>query len=133
MSVMAIYDQKTPKSHCGRRLSGYTDWMHNVPSIISPQPAAHLKIEVRRNDDDDTFETNLCCALSQCGKTVDINSDGPKAVQNVSCPKHGFLTSFPHRGALGEFVRCLANKILERNGQKLIDARAAFVVGDQQP
>src|ERR1700757_2683727 len=43
-----------------------------------------LEIRVRSNDDD-TFETNLCCALSECGKTVDIDSEGPKAVQNVSC------------------------------------------------
>jgi len=91
-----------------------------------------LEIRVRSNDDD-TFETNLCCALSRCGKIVDIDSDGPKAVQNVSCPKHGFLTSFPHRVALGEFVRSLANKILQMNGQRLIDAGAAFIVGDEQP
>jgi len=106
--------------------------MRNVPSFISPQPI-HLKIEVRRNDDDDTFETNLCCALSQCGETVDIDSNGPKSVQNVSCPKHGFLTSFPHQVALGEFVRHLANRILEKNGKTLIDAGAAFIVGDEQP
>ena len=92
-----------------------------------------MKIEVRRNDDDDTFETNLCCALSQCGETVDIDSDGPKTVQNVSCPKHGFLTSFPHQVALGEFVRCLANKTLGMTGDRLIDAGAAFIIGDKQP
>ena len=106
--------------------------MRNVPSFILPQPI-HLKIEVRRNDDDDTFETNLCCALSQCGETVDIDSDGPRTVQNVSCPKHGFLTCFPHQVALGEFVRCLANKILEMNGDRLIDAGAAFIIGDERP
>jgi hypothetical protein len=91
-----------------------------------------LEIRVTSNDDD-TFETNLCCALSECGKTVDIDSEGPKAVQNVSCPEHGFLTSFPHRVALGEFVRCLANKILAKTGQRLIDSQAAFIVGDAQP
>ena len=93
----------------------------------------HLKIEVRRNDNDDTFETNLCCALSHCGETVDIDSDGPRTLQNVSCPKHGFLTSFPDQVALGEFVRCLANKILAMNGDRLIDAGAAFIVGEEQP
>jgi hypothetical protein len=97
-----------------------------------PKVPVLLEIEVRANDDD-TFETNLCCALSQCGKTVDIDSDGPKAVQNVSCPKHGFLTAFPHRVALGEFVRCLANKILGMNGRRLIDAEAPFIIGDEQP
>jgi|SRR5215472_12488536 len=105
--------------------------MRKVPSYISPQPI-HLKIEVRRNDDDDTFETNLCCALGQCGETIDIDSNGPNSVQNVSCPKHGFLTSFPHQVALGEFVRYLANRILEKNGKTLIDAGAAFIVGDEQ-
>jgi hypothetical protein len=98
--------------------------MPNVPVL--------LEIEVKSNDDD-TFQTDLCCALNQCGRTVDIDSDGPKAVQNVSCPKHGFLTSFPHRVALGEFVRCLANKILKMNGDRLIEAEAAFVIGDEQP
>lgn len=89
-----------------------------------------LEIDVRFNDDD-TFDTNLCCALGRCGKTVDIDSHGPEAVQNVSCPKHGFLTSFPHRVALGEFVRYLANKILAKKGQRLIDAGASFIVGDE--
>ena len=101
--------------------------MRIVPSFISP-----LKIEVRRNDDDDTFETNLCCAVSRCGETVDIDSDGPKTVQHLSCPKHGFLTSFPHQIALGEFVRCLANRILQMNGDRLIDAGATFIIGNEQ-
>ena len=90
-----------------------------------------LEIKVRSNDDD-TVDTNLCCAVSQCGKTVDIDSEGPTALQNVSCPEHGFLTSFPHQVALGEFVRCLSNKILEKNGQRLIDAEATFIVGAEQ-
>ena len=102
-----------------------------MPSFISPE-SVYLKIEVRRNDDDDTFETNLCCAFSRCGKTVEIDSDGPKTVQNVSCPEHGFLASFPHQVALVEFVRCLANKVLEMDGHPLIDEGAAFVVGDEQ-
>jgi hypothetical protein len=93
---------------------------------------AVLIIEIR-SIDDDTVETNLRCAVSQCGKTVDTGSDGPKAVQHVSCPKHGFLTSFPHRVALGEFVRCLANEILEQNGHRLIDAGAVFILGNEQP
>ena len=133
MSATEIYCQfwETLKSRCERRTSDYTDRMGNVPSFISQQPI-HLKIEVRRNNDDDTFDTSLCCALSQCGETVDIDSDGPETVQNVSCPKHGFLTSFPHQVALGEFVRYLANNILAKNGQKLIDAKAAFIIGSEQ-
>jgi hypothetical protein len=106
--------------------------MPKVPRFTSPEPV-HLEIQVRPNDDDDTFETDLCCALSHCGKTVDIDSEGPKAVHHVSCPEHGFLTSFPHRVALGEFVRRLANKILATNGHRLIEAGAAFIVGNEQP
>lgn len=102
--------------------------MHNP----LPPEAVCLKIEVSANDIDATFETNLCCALSNCGKTVDIESQGPKAVQNVSCPRHGFITSFPHRIALGEFIRSSANKILAINGHRLIDVGAAFIVGEQR-
>lgn len=105
--------------------------MYDMESLDSSNPVL-LEIEVKCNGDD-TFETYLCCALRHCGKTVDIDSDGPKTVQKISCPKHGFLTSFPHRVALGDFVRYLANRILEKNGQSLIDAGAAFIVGDEQP
>jgi len=111
-------------------MSGYIDYMYSGQNPILPEPV--LLIEVR-SIGDDTFETNLCCGLGRCGTTVDIDSDGPKTVQNVSCRKHGFLTSFPHRIALGEFVRCSANRILEKNGQALIEAGAAFIVGDEQP
>ncbi len=100
-----------------------------IPSCSQPDL---VQVEIMSNDDD-TFETKLCCALRRCGQTVDIDSDGPKAVQNVSCPKHGFLMSFPHRVALGEFIRDLSNQILKRNGERLIDASAAFVMGDEQP
>ena len=103
-----------------------------MPGFISPE-SDYLKIEVKRNDDDDTFDTNFCCVLSQCGETVEIDSAGPKTVQNVSCPKHGFQASFPHQVALGEFVRCLANEILGMNGDRLIDAGAAFIIGDERP
>jgi hypothetical protein len=89
-----------------------------------------LEVEVRSLDDD-TFETNLRCALGQCGRTVEIDSDGPNVVQNVLCPKHGFLTSFPHRSALGDFMRRLANKVLEENGQPLIDPGAVFLFGEE--
>jgi len=105
--------------------------MNNSPSFIPANPTC-VEVEVKPNDDDDTFETNLCCALNHCGKTVAIDSDGPKTIQNVSCVEHGFLTSFPHQLALGEFVRCSANKILAMNGHTLIEEGAAFIIGDEQ-
>lgn len=58
------------------------DAVLNVQSPIRSQPLL-LEIKVRSSDDN-TFETMLCCPVSNCGKTVDIDSNGPKAVQNVS-------------------------------------------------
>ena len=98
-----------------------------------PREPSCLEIEVKANDADDTFETNLLCAQNHCGETVNIDSEGPKSVQSVSCPKHGFLASFPHQSALGEFVRFLSNKILAANGHKLIEEGAASIFGDTEP
>ena len=112
---------------CRKAHEDYSEHMRSLP-----KQSMYLKIEVKPDDIDATFETNLCCALNHCGKTVDIDSHGPTTVQNVSCPEHGFLTSFPHRTALGEFIRSSANKILAVNGHALIDERAAFIVGSEQ-
>jgi hypothetical protein len=71
--------------------------------------SAVLRVEVIPNDANETFDTSVHCPKDGCGRIVDIDSDGPKSVQSVSCPKHGFLTSFPHQNALGEFVRFSAN------------------------
>jgi hypothetical protein len=88
-----------------------------------------LKIEVKRNDTEYSFETNLHCSRNHCGEIVNIDSHGPKTIQRVSCPKHGFLISFPQKIALLEFVRCLANKILAASGDKLIEPGAASILG----
>jgi hypothetical protein len=92
-----------------------------------------LEVEVRRNDAGDTFVTDLQCSRNGCGKTVVIDSDGPKTVQNVSCLHHGLLTTFPDQTALGEFVRISANEILARNGHELIEPGAVSIFGDEQP
>ena len=120
---MEIYQRKTHQE--------YTHNMHSHPIFPRPE-AVRLRIEVRANQSDATFETDLCCDLSHCGKTVDIDSDGPKTVQNVSCPDHGFLVAFPHQAGLGEFIRRSANAILAMNGRELIDAGAAFIIGNEQ-
>jgi len=107
--------------------------MQSIPNFMPREPT-FLQIEVKPNDADETFETKLHCSLNDCHKTVVIDSGGPKTVQSVSCPKHGFLTSFPHQNALGEFVRFLANKILAANGHDLIEAEAVSIFGDvEQP
>ena len=105
--------------------------MQNTPSFMPREPS-FLEIEVIPNDADQTFRTNLNCSRNHCGKTVVIDSDGPKTIQNVSCPQHGFLTSFPHQSALGEFVRFLANQILAASGHELIEAGAPSIFGDDE-
>jgi len=106
--------------------------MLNTPNFMPREPS-FLEIEVKPNDADDTFETNLLCTQNHCGETVNIDSEGPKTIQSVSCPKHGFLASFPHQSALGEFVRFLSNKILAAKGHKLIEDGAASIFGDAEP
>jgi hypothetical protein len=106
--------------------------MQNNTSFM-PRESSFLEIEVKPNDVDETFETNLHCSRNHCGKTVNIDSSGPKTIQSVSCPKHGLLASFPHQLALGEFVRFLSNKILAANGHKLIEEGALFILGDDEP
>jgi len=106
--------------------------MPNPPSFMPREPS-FLRIEVTSNNENHTFETNLHCSKDECRRTVVIDSDGPKTIQSVSCLKHGFLTSFPHQNALGEFVRFLANKILAANGNELIEAEAVSIFGCVEP
>jgi hypothetical protein len=95
---------------------GAPRFQREIKPLESPTSMPHeptcLEIEVKRNDTEDSFDTSLHCSRKSCGEIVNIDSNGPKTIQRVSCPKHGFLTSFPHKIALLEFVRCLANKIL---------------------
>jgi hypothetical protein len=102
--------------------------MQNTPTFMPREPS-FLEIAVKRNDAEDTFQTNLHCSRNHCGEIVNIDSDGPKTVQSVSCPKHGFLISFPNKIALGEFIRFLANEILAANGHKLIEEGATSIFG----
>jgi hypothetical protein len=69
-----------------------------------PHDPTFLELEVKRNDKENSFETTLHCSRKQCGEIVNIDSEGPKTTHRVSCPKHGFLTSFPQKIALLEFV-----------------------------
>lgn len=112
------------------RFEDYNRSMENTPRFMPSEPS-FLEIEVIPNDADQTFQTNLQCSLNHCGKTVVIDSNGPGTVQSVSCPQHGFLASFPHRIALGEFVRFLANRVLAESGHELIEAGAPSIFGDE--
>ena len=105
--------------------------MQITPTFMPAEPT-NLEIEVKFNQDDGTFQTNLFCDLSQCGKSVTIVSDGPKTAQNVRCAMHGLLASFPDQTAFREFVRFFANKILTVRGHELIEPKATCILGDNQ-
>jgi len=113
-------------------IRAYNGRVQHTPSFMLREPT-FLRIEVISNDADETFETSVHCCKNDCRRMVDIDSDGPKTVQSVSCPKHGFLISFPHLNALGEFVRFSANKILAANGRELIETEALFIFGNIEP
>jgi hypothetical protein len=105
--------------------------MQNPPTFMPAEPT-HIEIEVKVNQDDHTFQTNLFCDLNQCGRFVTIVSDGPKTAQNVRCAVHGLLASFPDQIAFREFVRFFANKILAVHRHELIEAEAMCILGDSQ-
>jgi len=109
----------------------YNRQMQTTPTFMPPEPT-NLEIEVKINQHDGTFQTDLFCDLNQCGKNVTIVSDGPKTTQNVLCTEHGLLTCFPDQTAFREFVRFFANKILKVNGHELIEPGAMSIVGDNQ-
>ena len=113
-------------------IGAYNEHMAKSLTFISPKPTL-LRVEVTSNDADDTFETSVHCSQNDCHRIVDIDSEGPKTLRSVSCPKHGFLTSFPHQSALGEFVRVSANEILAANGRELIETEALFIIGNIEP
>jgi hypothetical protein len=106
--------------------------MQNTSSFV-PREGTFLDIKVIPNDADQTFETNLHCALNHCGKIVCIDSHGRTSTQKVSCPKHGFLAAFPDQIALSEFIRFVANKILTASGHQPIEPGAAWIFTDDEP
>jgi len=114
------------------RIGGLQWGVPDIPNLVPREPT-FLRVEVTSNDADQTFETSVYCSKKDCRRIVDIDSDGPKTVQSVSCPKHGFLGSFPHLDALGDFVRFSANKILAANGHELIKTEALFIFGNTEP
>jgi|SRR5881275_829468 len=105
--------------------------MQDIPLFVPREPSI-LEIEVIPNDAEQTFETNLRCSRKHCGTIVSVDSDGPKTIQSVSCPNHGFLVSFPDRRSLGEFIRFSANQILAATGHELIEDDAGSVFGDHK-
>lgn len=109
------------------------EW-RNAEHLKFCAPRGHLLgHQSHPNDADQTFETNLHCALNQRGKIVVIDSHGRTSTQEVSCPKHGFLASFPDQIALSEFIRFVANKVLTASGHQPVESGAAWIFADDEP
>jgi hypothetical protein len=106
--------------------------MQNTSALVPRRPS-FLRVEVTPNDANDTFDTSVHCSKDGCSMIVDLDSAGPKTIQSVSCPKHGFLATFQHLNALGDFVRFSANEILTAMGHELIGTEAFSIFGNAQP
>ena len=115
----------TPKS------GEYNGNMRTIPSFMPPEPT-NLEIEVTVDQNDGMFQADLFCDLNHCGKDVTIFSNGPKTTQNLRCLEHGLLASFPDQIAFQEFVRFLANKLLQAKGHELIEREAMCIVGEDE-
>lgn len=108
-------------------------------SIVMPGPNRNLRIVVKVNTnakgEQESVETDFVCDKGGCGKSIDVYSDGAKTVQNVVCPEHGLLTSFPSFAALQEFTALCANKILEANDHDTIgkDTKVAAINDHPDP
>lgn len=113
------------------RFEEWNQCLSNTRIVMRREPS-FLKIEVKRIAAEDSFETSLHCSRNHCGEIVNIDSDGSTTIHSVSCPNHGFLTSFPDQIALREFVRCSANKILAATGHKLIEEGATSTFGSYE-
>jgi hypothetical protein len=94
----------------------------------------NLGIEVKVNVEDgvqQTVETTFVCRVTKnCGKRVDLYSDGPNTTQNVVCPQHGKICTFPNYATFRETVKLVVNKILAANGHDLLTDATKHVPGD---
>ena len=97
---------------------------------LKPMPT-NLTISVTPDEDNGTTQTDLFCNVNHCGKLVTVVSNGPKTVQQVVCPEHGLLTSFPDQATFREFLRVTANKILAMKGHPLIESGTPAISGDE--
>jgi len=94
-------------------------------------------VQVKVNVEDgvqQTVETTFVCKVIQnCGKRVDLYSDGPNTAQNVVCPEHGKICTFPNYAAFRETMKLLVNKILAANGHDLLSDATKYVHVDDNP
>jgi len=104
-----------------------------------PRRKTNLGIKVKVNTDENgvqqSVETSLFCEKENCGKDIEVYSDGPgpDTIHNVVCLEHGLLISFPNREALKKFTESLANKILAAHGHDLITEKTNCIPVDDHP
>jgi hypothetical protein len=94
----------------------------------------NLRITVKVNHDkngvQESVETDLFCDKGNCGKEVEVYSNGPNTTHNVVCIEHGLLTSFPNYEALKKFTELCANEILAEHGHGTITEKTDCIPVD---
>ena len=80
-----------------------------------------------------SVETRLFCKIDNCGRDVDLCSDGRHTLQEAVCPVHGKVGFFPSHAAFREFTRFMANGILEADGHEPLTNKSRYVHIDDQP
>jgi hypothetical protein len=80
---------------------------------------SNLDVDVKVNFEhglQTTVETRLYCNIANCREDIDLSSDGPHSVHDAICPVHGSVGTFQSYAAFQEFMRFVANGILEAGG-----------------
>ncbi|MGO8985842.1 MAG: hypothetical protein ACLQFM_13750 [Terriglobales bacterium] len=102
-----------------------------------PHRPTNLRISVKVNRDgkggQESVETDLFCDKGNCGKEVEIYSNGPNTTHNVVCIEQGLLTSFPNYETLKKFTESCANKILAARGHGTITEKTNCISVDDHP
>jgi hypothetical protein len=110
--------------------------MNNVKTQI-PQRKTNLGIRVKVNfnekGEQESVQTELFCEKGNCGKDVEVYSNGPNTTHNVVCPEYGLLTSFPEAQTLKGFIEFLANKILAAKGHGTITDKTLCAPYEDKP
>jgi hypothetical protein len=91
---------------------------------------SNLDVDVRINFEEGvqtTVVTRLHCTIANCLEDIDLCSNGSQSIHEAICPIHGKVGSFPNYAAFQEFMRFVANGILEAGGHAPLTNRTKYV------
>jgi hypothetical protein len=83
---------------------------------------AHLGAEVTGfiRDGEHVVHARMYCKKDNCGRDVEIVSDGPETRQFVECPVHGEIVSFQNYDECERVLKFVINKVAEAKGRPQI-------------